>query len=421
MPIPAAASAPVQSSTRPVLFQTAETPSVAGLDTAEQFVPNASVDDGAYHLVPQDGPFKIRGWLDAGYIYNTSDPKPKFNGPYNSVDRSDELMFNQAYLVIERLMPTDGSNGIGGRLDLLYGYDYLLAQSKGIERNRDGSSNWNGNQYYGFAIPQAYAEVGSQTLSAKIGKWYSIVGYEGLTADSSFFYSKAYSYQFAGPFTHTGVLGAWKPSDNWLIQAGVHTGWDTFDTTENHVSFIGGIKYTNCDKTFWSSFAITTGEEDSNQAGLPNTGNGGFANRTRYSFIIDVLPTEKIEYTFHHWLGFQEDGKPGGGTAMWYGIDQYLTYKLSDKLKAGLRFEWFDDVDGTRVGLDRPANPNVPPLPGNYYSITTGLNWSPMSNLTVRPELRYDFHTGSNGGPLPYDNGKKDDQFMLGIDAVLKF
>ena len=83
-----------------------------------------------------------------------------------------------------------------------------------------------------------------------------------------------------------------------------------------------------------------------------------------------------------------------------------------------MRFEWFRDEEGTRVGLNRPSNPNVPPLDGNFYSLSLGLNWMPTYNLTVRPELRADWY---NGDALPYDDGADDNQFMVGFDAILRF
>ena len=161
-----------------------------------------------WRLFPQcDGGLNFYGWLNAGFVGNTSSPASKFNGPYNAVDRANELMLNQMYFVAEKkLLPATGCFGIGGRVDMIYGEDFLLAQSVGLENHDDGSPHWN-PEYYGLAIPQAYVEVGRTDLSLKVGHFYSIIGYEGLPAVNNFFYSKAYSYQFAGPFTHWGGLG----------------------------------------------------------------------------------------------------------------------------------------------------------------------------------------------------------------------
>ena len=166
-----------------------------------------------WRLIPYcDGGWNFYGWLDTGFVGNTSSPASKFNGPYNAVDRSNELMLNQMYFVAEKKLRCDGCFGIGGRVDLIYGEDFWLAQSVGLENHDDGSSHWN-PQYYGLAFPQAYVELGRTDLSVKLGHFYSIIGYEGLPAVNNFFYTKAYSYQFAGPFTHWGGLATWKPND----------------------------------------------------------------------------------------------------------------------------------------------------------------------------------------------------------------
>ena len=186
----------------------------------------------------------------------------------------------------------------------------------------------------------------------------------------------------------------------------------------NHAAFMGGVKYTNDAGDLWSSFAIISGDEQNNPAGLPTVTNA-YANRTRYSFIVSKTFCGRMEYVFHQWAGFQASGEPyTGGTAMWYGIDQYLYYKVNDCWKVGGRVEWFRDEDGTRVGLTEPSNPNKAPLPGSYSSLTFGANWTPMQNLTLRPELRYDSYAGTGN---PYDDGTKTHQFLLGLDVIVQF
>ena len=155
-----------------------------------------------------------------------------------------------------------------------------------------------------------------------------------------------------------------------------------------------------------------------NPGGLPITND--FTNRTRYSWIFSLPVGCNAQYVFHQWLGSQDQGALDGGTAYWYGIDQYLYYNLNDCWKAGMRFEWFRDEDGTRVGLNRPSNPNKVPFVGNFYSVTAGLNRLPTDNLIVRPEIRYDWF-GNSQPRLPFDDGTEDSQLLLGIDAILVF
>ncbi len=237
-------------------------------------------------------------------------------------------------------------------------------------------------------------------------------------APDNFFYSKSYSYQFAGPFTHWGGQVNWKMNDAWTLQIGMHNGWNAFDRVSDNIGLIGKIRYDSRYTDSWTSFAITTGREFNNSAGLQIRND--FTNRTRYSWLVGLPLTCRIDYVFHHWLGFQEQGAPNGEQADWYGIDQYLYYTLNNRWKAGARFEWFRDEEGTRVGLNRPSNPNTPPLAGNFYSLSLGVNWTPSKNVMLRPEIRADWYEG-NAVRLPYNDGTDDSQFMLGFDAILRF
>jgi hypothetical protein len=371
--------------------------------------------DSFCHYLPQVGRLQFYGWLDAGFAGNTSSPASRFNGPYNAVDRSNELMFNQGYLVSEIGLPCDGSCGLGARVDLLYGEDVLLAQSRGWEANPDGTRRWNSSEYYGLAIPQLYAEVGTKDLSLKVGHFYSVVGYEGVMAPYNFFYTKSYSYQFAGPFQHWGAQVDWQATESLQMTLGLVNGWDSLDRLQDSANVIASVKYKNPCRDWWTSFAVVSGDEHDNLSGLATT---EFTNRTRYSWLVDLPITCRLEYVFHHWLGFQETGALGGDDAYWYGIDQYLYYTINDCWKAGARFEWFRDEDGTRVGLNRVSNLNNPPFIGNFWSLSAGVNWTPTSNLIVRPELRWDSFDGAG---LPYADGNKDNQLLLAADVIWRF
>jgi hypothetical protein len=373
--------------------------------------------DAPWRLFPQnDCGSSIRGWVNGGIMGNADSPSSGFNGPYNAIDRSNEGTLNQLYMIGEFALPECGW-GIGGRVDALYGQDYFLAESIGMEKTNTGTPHWNTGTY-GFAIPQAYASIGNQSLSVQLGHFYSVVGYEGLMAPDNFFYSKSYSYQFAGPFTHWGGQVNWKPSESWTFQAGLHQGWDALEKVQDEIGFVGKARYDHC-SGIWTSFALVSGEDGNNSAADPNVVDD-FTARTRYSWLVGLPVGCNMEYVFHNWYGVQDDVTAVGSEANWYGIDQYLYYTVNDCWRIGGRFEWFRDADGTRVGLNRANNPNGPPLNGDFYSATLGLNWSPNANITIRPEVRVDWQNNNTSG-LAYDDGNNDDQFTYGIDAIFRF
>ena len=370
-------------------------------------------------LVPDLGPFQVSGWFDYGFITNTSGPESGYNGPYNSIDQNT-LMLNQAYFIFDWKLPEDGCWGVGAQADVLLGRDYWLAQSFGFELNQDGSNKWNGDDEMGLAIPQLYFETGNDIFQWKLGHFYSPIGYESLPAPNNFFYTKGYSYQFAGPFTFWGGIGTWAVTDNLTFDVGLVNTWNTLDAPSDHLNALAKATYRGENRDWYTSFGIITGPEFSNTAQLPGISNV-WANRTRYSMIYsqNFGANCQWEYVADHWLGFQDQGTATQGTAWWYGLDQYLFYKISQQYKWGARVEWFRDEQGTRVGLGRrPGNPNGPPFAGNFYSITTGMNYTPYPNFTVRPEVRYDWFDGTAN---PYDDGQKEHQFLFGIDMITRF
>lgn len=357
----------------------------------------------------------LYGWVNAGFMGNPSNPRSNFNGPYNAVDRANEGTLNQLYIIAEKRLPQSGA-GVGARLDVLYGTDFLLAQSTGIERHPDGSPHWNG-EYYGLAIPQAFLSAGNEDLSINVGHFYSVVGYEGVMAPDNFFYSKSYSYQFAGPFTHWGAMLNARPADGLTVNLGIHNGWDAFDRVSDIPGFIGRVRFDSQSNRAWTSFAIVTGEETNNLAGVAL--NPGFTNRTRYSYLASMPIACRTDYVFHHWLGMQEEGAADGSDAHWYGVDQYLVHSINDQLKGAIRFEWFRDEEGTRVGLNRSRNPNNPSFIGDFYSLSAGINWFVNQDLIIRPELRADWFDGQAVNQ-PFNDGDDDNQFMLGLDAIIR-
>ena len=132
---------------------------------------------------------------------------------------------------------------------MMYGIDANDTQAFG---NPNGSWDFdNGFDHgsYGWAIPQAYFEVAlGDSLSIKAGHFYTLVGYEVVTAPDNFFYSHAMTMYNSEPFTHTGVLATAGMGDNVTLYGGWTLGWDTgFDQLNNGSSFLGGVGLTLTD------------------------------------------------------------------------------------------------------------------------------------------------------------------------------
>ena len=381
-----------------------------------------------------------------------------WNGPITFADRSWQGQMNQLYLINERILKEDQLSW-GGRIDLLYGTDFLYTVAAGLDAFRSTPDplgltgpRWNTNRYYGLAMPQLYGELGSQSLNVKFGHFYTLIGYEVVPAIGNFFYTHAYTMQYGEPFTHTGVLGTWVPNDQLTIIGGITNGWDNWDDgletgaaianpgpgQNSNASFLGAVTFSSSD----GSQALTLANSSGNQLSGAENGVGAnfVGNRTVTSIVYTNEFTDKLTYVYQSDFGYQAYANPAyqtqgqqNGSAYWYGANQYLFYNFTDYLIGGLRFEWFRDNNGTRVvsGL-RDGSPGSTQqsagFAGNFWAMTWGLNYLIGNNMVIRPELRYDWFSadvgGGNGPPttMPYGrNLDQNGQFYGGCDIIWNF
>ena len=398
---------------------------------------------------------KTYGWIDAGIGANNWGAP--WNGPITFNDRNWQGQVNQLYLVNEKLLDLeDGGFDWGGRVDLLYGTDYVFTTARGLDanllgQNVGGQPSW-GNRYYGLALPQMYGELGYGNNAVKFGHFYTIIGYEVVPAIGNFFYTHAYTMQYGEPFTHTGILDTWTPNDQVTVYAGITNGWDNYSDPINYfgianpgypaansnAAFLGGISFKDPDET--QTLTVTT--HSGNEIGSFTSPAATIGNRSILSTVYVNELNDKLTYVFQNDNGWQFGavGVPSvlgqqANLAQWYGINQYLFYNISDTLVAGTRLEWFRDNNGYRVvsGLRNfafgvPGGPGnwAGGFQGNFWEASFGLNWKPNRNFIMRPELRYDWYSpdkyGAAGTPLPFGrNFNEYGQLYGGCDAIWQF
>jgi len=357
----------------------------------------------------------LGGWTSFGYTWNPDRPASRVNGPVTFNDRSNDFLFNQLNIVLARDVDTNSDSiDFGGRADFMVGSDTRFTKSAGFD---DG---WGGNRQYSIAMPQLYAEAYLPFLTGitvKAGHFYTIMGYETVTAPDNFFYSHSYTMQYGEPFTHWGIMSSTQLTDSLKIISSTVTGWDNLENPDENFSFMGGVTYTSPYTNTSVALSLITGNEF-----VPDVQNPiGKSNRTMYSIVVSQPLGDKWTYVLQHDHGWQNDAivLGGGGTqdAEWYGINQYLFYTINDKLRAGARAEWFRDDDGVRV---TPGVSNAPFVANgtNYYEVSLGLNWSVTPCIMLRPEVRYDW---AGNGARPYDDGTDAKQWLFATDAVIKF
>jgi hypothetical protein len=347
----------------------------------------------------------IGGWLEGG-VYGNQWGSPS-NGPIGLRGIGDGLTADQAWFFAERKTDTKGDGwDIGGRIDYLFGADGPDTQSFGDQSFDYG---WNSSSQYGSAMPQLYAEIAFNNVKVKVGHFYTPIGYEVVQAPQNFFYSHSYSHTYGEPFTHTGALASYQPNEKITWYGGWVNGWDEgFEGKDKGSMFLGGFS-TNLSEKATFAWYVSAGK-----VGDGSAFDGAASGDLYYNCIIFTYKlTEKWTYIFEHDLGSNYNVNPNAVDNQWYEVNNYLTYKMNDCWSLGGRAEWFQDPQGARVSAGSR---------GNYFSLTGGVNYRPHANLTIRPELRYDWFDGFNGTTtLPFNDGASRTQLSGGCDVIFTF
>jgi hypothetical protein len=363
---------------------------------------------------------KMGGWVEQGITFNNLNPEDRYNGPNALNDRDKEYQLNQAWLYFDRPTNTGGCGwDLGGHVDLMYGTDWRYGQSYGLE-NRFNSAN----SFYGFILPQFYADVAVNDLTVRLGHFASNTTLEQVPAVANFFYSHVYMMSgYFDPLLVTGLQASYKLSDNFTVIGGMNRGWEEFEDPNSTWNFLGGVKWVDNDKRQTLSLMLDSGD----MLGMTRE----LHQRNSVYMVYTCNLTERWQYGAQYNLGQEVNGSfvTPGQNANWYGTEQLLTYKINQKWSAGIRYEWVRDEEGSRIaGLgnvlltDRGWN-GQPGFTGSFQDISLGLNYRPNSNIVIRPETRWDSYDGpvNVAGELPYGNHTRSSQFTFACDLIVTF
>lgn len=331
------------------------------------------------HLLCEDSPWNVGGWTQLGYHDEST-------GLFN--DQPGKVHLHQQWAYLEKVTQADACNWDWGfRADFMYGIDADDTQAFGNTVDANGNARgfdtgWN-HGIYGFALPQLYAEIARGDLSIKAGHFYTLAGYESVMAPNNFFYSHAFTMYNSEPFTHTGVLGTYKVSDDLTVYGGWTLGWDTgFDQFQGGSSLLGGMTAQLTDDLKFT-YISTVGD-------LGWRGDDGYS----HTVLFDAALTEKLNYVFQTDLLLVDETQEEN-----YSIVNYLFYTVNDCTKLGTRLEWWK----TDPLVDGISNLSV-------YEATFGVNYRPHANVVVRPEIRQQWSPAVD-----------IDDTIFGIDMVVTY
>ncbi|MBK94812.1 MAG: hypothetical protein CMJ79_03730 [Planctomycetaceae bacterium] len=336
-------------------------------------------DDGTWSLFKRDGEgLEISGWTQVGYHDRNTG---LYGAPSAFNTDSKKVGVHQVWFAFDKASNADAEGlGLGYHFDLVYGRDAENTNAFG-NPNAGAAGDWD-TEADDWAMPQLYltGHLGDWEITA--GKFFTLVGYEVVTAPNNFFYSRARTMNNSEPFTHTGVLASKTTETGLDLTVGWTAGWDTgFDSNgSNGIVALGKSLGDNIGLNYVTTFGDISETE----------------NGYTHSIVMDITLGERMSYVF-------QTDYVDTTTRYEVSVNQYVFYTLSDDVAVGARLEWWRNSGANSTGT----------LGGDsVYSLTAGVNWRPQSSfdLVLRPEIRTDWDATT-------DNTRSG----FGIDAILSY
>lgn len=366
---------------------------------------------------------KISGWIDSGVTFNQASPSDNQNFGRLFDDRNNEFMMNQTVITAERALDPKVGFDWGFKLQLMFGTDARYIHSLGLLDHTMGSS------LYQPDIPEAYMSLHLPLLTeggidVKLGKFVTLEGAETIDPRTNAFYSHTYIFNFGIPFNHTGALFTLHAT-KWLdVIAGVTRGVNTsIDDNNDAPAFHGGIGLNFNEGKIVVAASTHIGPETPH-----NDHDLRYLNAVTTTWKVTDKLTSITDINYAHDAGVDANA---------YGVAQYLTYVINDRITAKIRGEIWRDDKGFYVAQFADPHDPMRSLGGEstidprtvgggrttYGALTVGLDIKPpvpkpLTGLTIRPELRVD-HSFSD--TRPFNDSSDDTMFTVAIDAIITF
>jgi hypothetical protein len=341
----------------------------------------------------------LSGFVQASYFYNTEDPADRKSDGYLWNTTHNSFSLNKVKLTLaSKPVERSGENWDAGfRVSLIWGEDAPVLNT--------------GGEYQGLeAIREAYVELNvpiGTGLNVRAGQLISLLNFEsgdGGAANPNF--SQGYQWFFTGNGPSAGVQLGYSITD-WLdaklrVQNGLYAG--AIDANDGK-TLIGSLGIKPDSKT-WISLIGFGGEESPS---MSLVGGSVLAGRDFGDKLHTGLEFDYFSFDY-----------PGAPTADLWSIGGWIWYDFTPKFGVALRAEYLDDPDGGGLkGINLPGRDNSailsPDLDGDLASVTLTLNITPVPNIRIQPEIRYD-HTSYSGGL----DGEKD-RFIVGAGVSYLF
>jgi hypothetical protein len=321
----------------------------------------------------------VSGFVQTSYFYNTRHPASGLSDGYLWNTKDNSFSLNKLKLTFAGAPVAPDKWDATYRVSLMFGDDAPDLNSPGVT---GGGSNTSFND-----LREAYVELNvpiGTGLDIKAGEMISLLNWEsgdGGAANPNFSQGNQWWLTGNGPsagiqatYNFTDKIGLTARVDNGLFQGPVDN--------NNGKAFSGSLNLKPTDKLWVNLIGWFDYEPgDTQVSGISSIGGYQFTKKLGSGYEVDYFHTKA----------------PGVSSDLW-SVGGWLWYDFTDKLDLALRADY--------VSSDTPLGPPVRPgagldetggFGGDIGSVTLTLNFKPVTNIKIQPEIRYDYTSYENG------------------------
>ena len=356
-------------------------------------------DGSSPKLVKAMSAITISGFVQASYFANMEPPDDGMNDAYLWNTRDNSFSLNKFKLTIASKPVASDKWDAGFRASMILGDDAPLLNTSGHHGNLSTeNSSFN-------SLREAYVELNvpiGTGLNIKAGELISLLNYEsgdGGAANQNF--SQGNQWWFTGNGPSAGVQGTYNFTDKAGLTARVDNGLFQGPVDNNEGKAYSASLNLKPTSKFWV-----------NVYGFAEDATGG-TETLGFGTIGGFQVSEKLGTGFE--FDYFNFDTAGISSDLW-SVGGWAWYDFTPKVGLAFRADYIGSPDGVLGPAVRPgAGITTTDLDGNLASFTLTLNWKPVPNIKVQPEIRYD--TTSYAGGLDGEESR----FMIGAGISYLF
>lgn len=319
-------------------------------------------------------------YLQSGYTYNLTNPDLK----KNELRVFDHMANSFTLDLVQLVFTKEADIGEGGfKLKISAGETAKLIHSQGLGTSDDV-----------IDLTEAYvsyvAPVG-KGLRFDFGKYVTFHGAEVIEAKDNPNYSRSFLFNYAIPFTHTGLKIAYPFSDALNVSVHIVNGWD--NTADNNKGKTVGL---NLNYMPFEQIALTFNfmygpEQDENNSN----------KRFLFDWVGTLKPIKNLSFILNADYGREQKVALDATDAEWYGMAAIVKYDFNKFCSFSVRTEYFKDSKGVRTGT-----------PQTLKEVTLTPEFRITKSLILRLEYRHDW---SDKEVFDSGRSKSQDTIAFGV------